>query len=163
MQARTRQASLFAMVVGTLVVFGGAGLAQAHNPFLGTWKLNVAKSTYSPGPPPKSGTTTIEDSSQGIRYTVDQVTASGATEHWEFVGNYDGRDNIVAGNNPNGDTVALIRVDANTLKQVNKKAGRITVTQVAVVSSDGKMRTITSTGMNLQGEVVNNVTVYEKQ
>jgi hypothetical protein len=33
------------------------GLAQSN---LGTWKLNVAKSTYSPGPAPKSQTLNFE-------------------------------------------------------------------------------------------------------
>jgi hypothetical protein len=45
-------------VVGTLGVVLGAGLghvsAQASNPRLGTWKLNVEKSKYNPGPAPKA-------------------------------------------------------------------------------------------------------------
>jgi len=33
------------------------GFAQSESdPFLGVWQLNVAKSKYSPGPPPKSQT-----------------------------------------------------------------------------------------------------------
>ena len=49
-----------AVVLGVVVTLGvvlGAGLgrvsAQASNPRLGTWKLNVEKSKYSPGPAPK--------------------------------------------------------------------------------------------------------------
>ena len=30
---------------------------QAQEPWFGTWKLNLAKSKYSPGPAPKSTTT----------------------------------------------------------------------------------------------------------
>ena len=47
---------LFAVAAATLgVVFGGTALAQSDNT-LGTWTLNVAKSTYDPGPPPMSET-----------------------------------------------------------------------------------------------------------
>ena len=34
--------------------------AQAPDPFAGSWKLDVAKSTYKPGPAPKSVTVAIE-------------------------------------------------------------------------------------------------------
>ena len=164
MQARLRHAYLFTVIaVALTTVLGETSFAQPNNPFVGIWKLNVAKSTYSPGPAPQSSTTQIELVSAGLKYTVDQVTATGGKQHWEFSGNYDGRDNLVAGDNPNGDTVALIRVNDTTVRQVNKKNGRVTVTQVAVVSSDGKTRTLTTTGINLEGQTVNNVAVYEKQ
>lgn len=40
-------------VVGALTVaVGAAVVAQTSLPGLGTWKLNVAKSKYSPGPAP---------------------------------------------------------------------------------------------------------------
>ena len=33
---------------------------------MGTWKLNVSKSKYSPGPPPKSGMVKYEASEGGV-------------------------------------------------------------------------------------------------
>jgi len=39
--------------------------AQATDPRLGTWKLNVAKSKYEPGPAPKSLTVKIESAGLG--------------------------------------------------------------------------------------------------
>ena len=54
-------------------VLAGAAFAQS-DPQVGVWKLNVAKSTYSPGPGPKSGTTTIEAAGAGTKVVVDQVT-----------------------------------------------------------------------------------------
>jgi len=41
--------------------------AQASDPRIGTWKLNVAKSKYSPGPAPQSLTVKVEPSAQGGR------------------------------------------------------------------------------------------------
>jgi uncharacterized cupredoxin-like copper-binding protein len=46
---------------------------------------------------------------------------------------------------------------------LNKMGAKATVTQTSVVSSDGKTRTLTTTGTNPQGQTVNNVTVYDKQ
>ena len=55
------------------------------------------------------------------------------------------------------------RIDANTLEMVNKKGGKVTTTQRNVVAADGKIRTVTTTGTDAQGQNVNNVTVFEKQ
>jgi len=54
------QSSWRALTFGVAVVLGvvlGADIvhlsAQGGDPRIGTWKLNVAKSKYSPGPPPR--------------------------------------------------------------------------------------------------------------
>jgi hypothetical protein len=163
MQSRMRQVYLFAVAVAFIVVLGGTALAQSSNPHIGTWKMNAAKSKYTPGPAPKSSTTKIEAAGAGVKYTVDQVSADGTMLHWEFTGNYDGKDNPVTGKNPNGDMVALTRINPNTVRLVNKMGGKVTLTQTSVVSSDGKTRTLTATGTNPQGQTVNSVTIYDKQ
>src|SRR6185503_3809595 len=52
MNARTLR-SLTVLAV-TLWLFGSHLAAQDADPILGTWVLNVAKSTFSPGPAPRS-------------------------------------------------------------------------------------------------------------
>jgi len=136
--------------------------AQADSQ-VGTWKLNVAKSKYSPGPVPKSATTIITAAGQGTKLVVDQAMADGTTRHWEVTANYDGKDSKVTGNNPDADTIARTRIDANTVQTVSKKGGKVTTTQASVVSADGKIRTVTTKGVNAAGQPVNNVAVYEKQ
>jgi len=83
----------------------GAALAQS-DPQVGVWKLNVAKSKYSPGPAPKSATTTIEAAGTGAKFVADQVLADGTTRHWESTSAYDGKDSPVTGNNPDADMIA---------------------------------------------------------
>src|SRR6266550_1520815 len=69
-QARIRQMSLVAVVgVGLVVVLGGTALAQSSNTEVGTWKLNVAKSKFSPGTAVKSGTIKVEAAGAGIKQT----------------------------------------------------------------------------------------------
>ena len=136
--------------------------AQPADPFAGTWRLNLAKSKYSPGPAPKSTTTTIAAAGQGYRFSVRQEPMSGPALEWSFTTALDGKDVPVTGNNPNADTVAGKRVDARTIEIVNKKGGKITTTQSNVISADGKTRTVTTTGTDGQGQKVNNVAVFEK-
>lgn len=67
--------SRFTCVVRVAVLMGlsmaflaGARLAgQAADPFFGVWKLDVARSTFSPGPAPKTATATIEPAGEGSR------------------------------------------------------------------------------------------------
>ena len=127
------------------------------------WKANIAKSKVVSGTPIKSTATKIEAAGAGVKYTVDAAFADGSVRHWGFTANYDGKGNRVTGNSPYGDVVALTRVGATTVKLVNKKGGKVTATQTSVVSSDGKMRTVTTKGTDAQGQTVDTSTIYEKQ
>jgi hypothetical protein len=164
MQARIRQTCLFAVVaLGLVVVFAGTTLAQQASSNLGTWKLNLAKSTLSPATAPKSATFTIEAAGAGIKVTSDSVTADGTVRHSEVTANYDGKDNPITGTNLTNDAVALTRVDANTTRIVYKKGGKVTATMTSVVSGDGNTVTFRSEGTSAQGQPVIAVAVYDKQ
>jgi len=136
--------------------------AQASDPRVGTWKLNVAKSTYSPGPPPQSGTLKVEASTQGEKVTADGINAAGTPTMTRYTANFDGKDHPLAGV-PNADTVSLKRIDARTSERTDKKDGKVVQTLTRVVSQDGKTMTVTTKGTNAQGQTVNNVAVWEKQ
>ena len=71
--------------------FGGLG-AQAGDPFAGVWRLNVEKSLYEAGRPPRSFTRTYEDRGGGVIFlTVDSVSASGAAARAYLVYKRDGK------------------------------------------------------------------------
>lgn len=148
--------------IGAVLVVGilsGAAFAQSSDPLIGTWKLNPAKSKGV-----KSGTTKIEAvGSDGVKFTVDQVGADDTPRHWEVTGKYDGKDNPVTGNNPNGNTIALTRVDAKTIRLTNKQDGKATAVVTIVLSADGKTRTVTAKGKDAKGQPVDSVSFYEKQ
>ena len=161
MRCTTRSLVSSVACLGLSAFLAGPALAQTDSQ-VGVWKLNVAKSKYSPGPAPKSGTTTIEAAGAGAKVVVDQTLGDGTARHWEFTANYDGKDVPVTGN-PDVDTVSRKRINASTVQTVNKKGGKVTTTQTSVVSKDGKTRTVTTRGVNAKGEKVNNVAVYERQ
>ena len=152
-----------AMVAAGVLAMAILAVAQPKDPFVGTWRLDTAKSKYSPGPAPKSQTAVYEAAGQGYKVTVKAEPAAGAAQEWSYTTALDGKDVPVTGNNPNADMIAVKRIDATTLETVSKKSGKVTTTQRNVVSADGKTRTVTSTGVDAQGQKVNNVTVFTKQ
>jgi hypothetical protein len=137
------------------------GLAAA-DPAIGTWKLNVAKSKYRPGPAPKGATITYEASGDGVKRTGETVKADGQTTSFSYTAQYDGKDYPVTGN-PNADTIVLKRINDYTSEATLKRGGKVTTTARRVVSKDGKTLTLTLKGTNAQGQTVNSVSVYEKQ
>jgi hypothetical protein len=154
----------FTLVLGVGVLAVAALVtAQAKDPFVGTWTLNLAKSKYSPGPAPKSTTSTYEAAGKGYKVSVKTEPATGPVQQWSYTSDLDGKDVPITGNSPNADTVAAKRIDAHTLEIVSKKNGKVTTTQKNVVAADGKTRTVTTTGTDAQGQKVNNVAVYDKQ
>ena len=150
------------LAVGVFLVGALAG-AQSKDPFVGSWKLNVEKSTYSPGPPPKSTTSVYEVAGKGYKISVKTEPASGPVQEWSYTSDFDGKDAPVSGAHPNADTISAKRIDAHTLELVNKKGGKITTTQKNVVAADGKTRTVTTMGNDASGRTVSSVAVFEKQ
>jgi len=137
-------------------------IARGADNNVGTWKLNLDKSKYSPGPAPKSQTLTIEAHDGGIKYTSHGENADGSPIHVEFTAKYDGKDNPVTGS-PDFNSIAIKRIDAHTIESTTKKDGTVMAASTAVVSRDGKTRTLTIKGKNAAGQDVNNVVVYDKQ
>ena len=159
------------MLTFVLVVLAAASIlvAQKSDPLSGTWKLNLAKSKYSPASlAPKSGTTKLEVSGDAIKTTTDGVDAQGRTTHTEYAAKFDGKDypwkGTIAGKpNLDQDSVSWKKIDDSNYEVVNTLKGQVLTTQRTVVSRDGKTRTNTLTGKNAQSQTINNTQVYERQ
>ena len=150
-------------VVGLALAVSGVVLAES-DAHMGTWKLNVAKSKFDPGPPNKSETRTYESTGDGYKFHGEGVKADGSTQTYSFTVKYDGKDYTVTGQEPAGaDTLNVKLIDANHLDSTSKKGGKVLYTSKVVVSKDGKVMTLTSMGKNANGQSFNNVLVYDKQ
>jgi len=165
-----------------LTLFGVSLAAQRADPIIGTWVLNVAKSTFSPGPAPKSESRTYVMEGQETKVTSKGVseprtykmvrqeikaTSTGmdsdgtpTTREWTVV--YDGRDRPMTGD-PDADMVSLTRIDAFTTEFTQKKVGKVVISGTQAISTDGNVMTITITGINAKGQTTSNVSVFEKQ
>ena len=160
MQTRTLR---WATVLGIVVaLFGTHSVAQSTDPAVGTWELNVAKSTFSPGPAPKSESRTFVAVGKDLKVTSAGVGADGKPTAGEWTLVADGRDVPITGN-PNADTLSVKQVDAFSTEFALKKAGKVVITGTRTISQDGKVMTLTSKGTNAKGEAVNDVQVFEKR
>ena len=156
---RIRSLVVAAIALVCAVAFAQSASAQA----VGVWKVNLAKSKFS-GTAPKSSTITTTDAGKGwLKSVTDTMPATGAAIHSEVTYMFDGKDAAVKGN-PNTDMQAYTKgADANHWTVVAKKGGKVTVTTQVAVAADGKSRTSTQTGMDAQGNKVNNMIWHDKQ
>ena len=120
MQLPIRRSHLLA--AATVLVISGPAPAQTQDPAVGTWVLNVAKSKYHSGPPPKSLTVTFKPSSAGgMNVVSESVDATGGTARTEYTANYDGKDYPLKGV-PIADVVSLKRIDARSSERADKRS-----------------------------------------
>src|SRR6202451_324786 len=114
--------AIFKTLLVAAIVAIGTGAALAADAVVGTWKLNLAKSTFSPGPAPKSQTRTYAESAQGIALTVKTTAADGKESSTTLTFKEDGKPYPASGN-PDFDMVSVTRVDAFTTHSTQMKAG----------------------------------------
>jgi hypothetical protein len=155
-----------AVVVSVLIALVGVALnvavrAQAPSQLFGTWRLNPAKSKYSPGPPPKSMTVTYSAAGFGMKIVVDVVPAEGPAQHWEMTPMYDGNEHKVTGN-PEADTISIKRISDTKGESTFKKDRKVMAVNVRTLSPDGKTLTIESKGTTADGKPRHDIAVYEK-
>ena len=87
-----RRAMCSTIVVGVWLSAGTA-TAQASDPWIGTWRLNVARSSFNPGPPPRVQTIDIPvGEGDGLYVVTNGVDAAGRPTHTERLAKFDGRD-----------------------------------------------------------------------
>lgn len=158
---RTRSLIVFVMML-LLVALAVNFAAAAADPQSGTWKMNAAKSKYSPGPAPKSLTVKIEADENQIKVNADGINGDGTELHVAYTAKFDGKDYPTTGM-PNADTVSVKRIKGGAIESTQKKAGKVTMTITSTVSKDGKTRTSVWKGKDAQGRDVNNVVVLDKQ
>jgi hypothetical protein len=151
----------FVVLIGLVVLSPRPLLAQA-DPHTGTWVLNVAKSSYTPGPPPKEQTSVFTVTGQTVKAATKGTSADGKPTSTDYTANFDGKDYPVKGN-PDWDAVSLRRVDSQTIEFTRKRAGKVVQTATSAVSKDGRTRTVTASGVNAQGQKIQTTGVYDKK
>ena len=146
----------------SLIVMAAALTLSAADPLVGTWKLNTAKSKYSPGPGPKSATVTYTEDGGWIIAKAEGVGPDGKATATNNRYKRDGKEYpfVVAGGATG--TIVSKTTGPNTF-DATVKNGAATTTVHTVVSKDGKVFTRTSKGTNAEGKPTTSTVVYEKQ
>ncbi len=132
---------------------------------IGTWKLNAAKSKYTPAPMPvKSLTVTREVSDGRVKVTTTGERTDGTAINASYTAKYDGSASSVTGTGAPYDTISLKRVNANTLTDARKKtSGPYNATSRIVISGGGKTMTTTTKGTDADGKEFTSTFVFDKQ
>ena len=158
---------LICLVAALAVLPAVSALGQdaAAKAYLGTWRLNIAKSKFDPGPGPKELTRVHEDAGGGqIRVTTKTVGQDGSAGSTTYTYRPDGKEVPVTGGRGAGPaTIAITGVDAYTVTFTQRVAGKEVGTGKRVVSKDGKTMTISTTGTNAQGQKTSSMQLFEKQ
>ena len=164
---RTRLTGVYFGLLAVLVFFSVTAIGA--DMLAGTWKLNVAKSKYNPGPAPQSNTIKFESIEGGIKLAADGLDSQGKKTHNEYTAKFYGKDAptkpMLDGKpNPNAaNAVSYKKIDDYTYEVTAKLNGKTLNVARHVISKDGKTRTVTTTGTNAQGQKLNDTTVFEKQ
>lgn len=128
---------------------------------IGSWELNLAKSTFTTTPP-RSSTRAYEAVPNGLRFVGREVDAAGEIVLGQWTAFYDGQDYPTTGS-PHSDTISIKRIDSFTGESIQKKAGKVVTRNRRVISSNGKVMTLIAAGTDAQGQPFTNVLVFDRR
>jgi hypothetical protein len=159
------------MVVRTIAVVLVSGAltvplaAQAptpgeQDPIVGTWELDIAASTFKPGPAPKSEIRVYEPEHEGIKATIVTTFADGRRVAFEYVTSYNDVIAAVTGSQTS-DAIQMRKVDAYTAEANLLLGGRIVGQTTRTVARDRETMTITL--RRTAPTEVNDINVYRRR
>jgi hypothetical protein len=153
----SRRAFLTALVL----LVSAPGIVAQNERFLGSWGLNLAKSSITRGMPPLSETVVSVTEPGGFRSTLTVVTDRGTSVEIHHY-NFDGRFHQTEGSDPR--ELSFRRVDQNTIDQDTRRNGQITVNRRIELSPDGKTMTFIASGTTGGGlKYEKDTRVYERK
>lgn len=168
----------------TIIVCSTGLMAQNEpafsDPIIGTWKQNLEKSTYSPGPPPPKGTGSVRQYAAGQDGSIIAITfnidAAGLPSLGAIAAaKYDGQEypqhtvatlatSLSAHIGPRIErTISYKSINRYTVELVQRQDGVIVSMSTRTVSRDGKTMTENVDYTNARGQRITNVLVFEKQ
>jgi len=160
MERSKSRRSVLAIILGVVMTFGTLTLAQG-DPFVGTWVLNVDKSTFTTGGAAvRSRTLTITPKGDAFTHAQDTYrVGQDAILKVTYDAKYDGTEAPVTG--AAFSSVSITRM-GRTLTRKAKDVGMEVETATYTVSADGKTMTVVTTGNN-RGIMYGSTQVFEKK
>ncbi|GIU79095.1 MAG: hypothetical protein KatS3mg005_2333 [Bryobacteraceae bacterium] len=152
------------LVLAALLVLA-VGAAPAQNPWIGTWKANLAESVFASNPPPRSIEYTWSQEPDGrLKFAAKRVPATGETIQYTYICRCDGDEVPMPGWPDAGRTImAIISTDLKSSIWLTKRDGKIAYMGLTAISADGKTLIQTSRGMDQKGRLGNTRIVFERQ
>lgn len=144
-----------------LVVLAFAGAMFTADPFVGTWKLNLAKSKYPDGMVPKDQTVVVSEEGEKIHVTVTGTNADGSSMLIKYTVPQNGGSGQVQEGPFDGVSWQVVSAyvrDISTLK-----GGKQISSHRGVVSKDRKILKVTVNGTDAHGKPIPELETFEKQ
>ncbi len=160
------------MIIALVIVSLSSASAPAQtapadpNPLLGTWTLNVEKSSIDYAPLPRDERRTYRAApNDGMVFRVEGTDGDGASYAYGSTAAVDGREYPMPGTGTRngGDAVSWSLFDPRTVHAVVKRLGDVVNRVVLSVSNDGMVLTITENGTGPDGSPTQGVRVYDRQ
>jgi hypothetical protein len=142
-------------------LLGFAAVLIAAEPFAGTWKLNLEKSKYKTGTPPKEQTLTIVEAGSDLDVTLSGTAADGSAISSHYAVPAQGGEGKII--ESRYEAVSGKRMGPNERAITYSKGGKAVLTAHSRVSADGKTITVNVKGTDAQGKPEDAVVVYDKQ
>ncbi len=142
-----------------------ATVGMAADPWVGTWKLNPAKSKAPGGRlPHPSSTNIIEIQGETMHLISDQTDAAGKLERVEYTAKLDGKEYPVKVTPPGRQpyTISLKRINPRTREFV-ENIGTFTIKGQDVLSEDGKSFSRIVNSKDAEGHDTSILQFFEKQ
>ncbi len=163
---RTVIVALLLVSLSTTSALAQTSPAADSNPLLGTWILNVAKSSIDYAPLPRDEERTYRAApNDGMIFSVEGTDGAGGSYAYGTTAAVDGREYPMPGTGTRngGDAVSWRLVDPRTVHAVVKRLGDVVNRVELSVSNDGTVLTITENGTDLDGSPTRGVRVYDRQ
>jgi hypothetical protein len=148
------------------LVLGLLGLAAtlfAADPYVGTWKMNPAKTKYKVGTAPKEQTVTIAEISSDLNLKIAGTAADGTKISINYTIPSAGGVGKIIESTTSYDGVSGKRIAPNEREVSYMKGGKAVYTTRSKVSSDGNLLSVHTKGLNPMGQTVEADVVYDKQ
>ena len=147
-----------------LMLIAFSSPAIAADPFVGTYKLNAAKSATSGGQTPPDMTLTISEDGGNLLIATSGKTADGSPISADVlvVPKTGGTVKAPQGQ-VNYDSTVFSRRDPNTIDMVAMQKGKERTRVKLALSRDGKTLTRSFTSTNAQGRPVSGTSVMERE
>ena len=155
----------FFMAILLVGILAAAVAAPAADNSLGTWKLNLGKSRFTPAPFPYKTLTMVREASDGgVKTTVTAERIDRTRMNITYTVKYDGAAVVVQGTGYPSDTISMMQLDANTFTSERRKpGGKYHTTGRFVISNGGKTMTNTLTGTDADGKPMAATIIYDRQ
>ena len=133
------------LVCGSFVLGFSFGLLLAADAFTGSWKLDVAKSTFAADyPVPKEATLTFTEQDANRIQILKRINGDGGETSTSWMAPITGGIvNFPPGQGPNGGATLKVVDDQTLLMTQNRRDGKAGASRTFQVSGDGKTLTMT--------------------